>query len=146
MKQPGVLLVLVTFVVAVSFVLASEQYKNGKMKTTTLTGLNEVKSLGDPDGTGILKFTLKTEEGKFCYDLNISNISDPTSATINFGTRDSSGDVLITLQPPTLGSSADCVTLDADRIGDIIRNPGSYYVNVLNADFPEGAIRGQLGK
>jgi len=146
MKQPGVLLVLITFVVGVSFVVGSEQYKNGTMQTTTLTGLNETKSLGDPNGAGVLKFTLKTDEGKFCYNLNVSNISDPTSATLNFGARDISGAVLTTLKTPTQGSSADCVTLDADRMADIVKSPGSYYVNVENSEFPEGAIRGQLGK
>jgi hypothetical protein len=146
MKQPGVLLVLITFVVGVSFVVGSEQYKNGTMQTTTLTGLNETSSLGDPDGVGMLKFTVKADEGKFCYDLNVSTISDPTSATLNIGARGISGAVLTTLKTPTQGSSADCVTLDADRMADIVRNPGSYYVNVLNAEFPEGAIRGQLGK
>ena len=146
MKQPGVLLVLITFVVGVSFVVGSEQYRNGTMQTTTLTGLNETSSLGDPDGTGMLKFTLKADDGKFCYELNASNISEATSATLNFGARDTSGAVLTTLKAPTQGSSADCVTLDADRTADIVRNPGSYYVNVLNAEFPEGAIRGQLGK
>ena len=146
MKQPGVLLVLITFVVGVSFVVGSEQYKNGTMQTTTLTGLNETSSLGDPDGAGILKFTVKADEGKFCYELNASSISDPTSATLNVGARGISGAVLTTLKTPTQGSSADCVTLDADRMADIVRNPGSYYVNVLNAEFPEGAIRGQLGK
>jgi hypothetical protein len=29
---------------------------------------------------------------------------------------------------------------------DIIKNPGNYYVNVHNAEFPKGAIRGQLVK
>jgi len=146
MKQPGVLLVLITFVVGVSFVVGSEQYKNGTMLTTTLTGLNETSSLSDPDGVGMLQFTVKADEGKFCYDLNVSTISDPTSATLNIGARGISGAVLTTLKTPTQGSSADCVTLDADRMADIVRNPGSYYVNVLNAEFPEGAIRGQLGK
>ncbi|MBS1786273.1 MAG: CHRD domain-containing protein [Acidobacteria bacterium] len=32
------------------------------------------------------------------------------------------------------------------QINDIMKNPGNYYVNVHTAEFPNGAIRGQLGK
>jgi hypothetical protein len=144
MKQPGVLLILVTFVAAVSFVVASEEYKNGRMKTATLSGINEIATPGDADGTGILKFAVRSEGGRFCYDLSVSNISTPTAASLNMGTRDTVGQPIAVLQPPVTGSVKDCLTFDADRIGDIQRNPANYYVNVQNAEFPNGAIRGQL--
>ena len=38
-----------------------------------------------------------------------------------------------------------CLTgLDKNLLKDIIRNPENYYVNVHNAPFPNGAVRGQL--
>lgn len=38
-----------------------------------------------------------------------------------------------------------CLTgLDKNLLKDILRNPESYYVNVHNAAFPNGAVRGQL--
>ena len=42
----------------------------------------------------------------------------------------------------------DCTTtpLDRDLLKDIIQHPQDYYVNVHNADFPGGAIRGQMSK
>ena len=144
MKQPVVLLVLVTFVAVVSFVVASEEFKNGRTMTSLLSGTNVVDTQGDADGTGILKFTVRADEGKFCYDLSVTNISPATNATLNVGLRGTSGEPVASLQPPTKGSSADCVNLDADRIGDIVRNPTTYYVDVQNADFPNGAVRGQL--
>jgi hypothetical protein len=143
MKQPGVLLVLVIFVAAVSFVVASEDFKTGRTKVQ-LSGMNVVSNLGDADGSGTLKFTVRADEGKFCYDLSVSNISSATSATLNFGSRGATGQQVATLQAPAKGSSADCVSLDADRIDDITRNPANYYVSVENAEFPNGAIRGQL--
>ena len=143
MKQSGVL-VLVIFVAAVSFVVASEQFKTERTKTTLLNGTNEVDSIGDSDGSGILKFAVKAEEGKFCYDLTVNNISVVTTATLNVGARGTNGSAVATLQPPLKGSSSDCITLESDRLGDIIRTPTNYYVNIQNQEFPNGAIRGQL--
>ncbi|HEV8367790.1 MAG TPA: CHRD domain-containing protein [Pyrinomonadaceae bacterium] len=145
MKQPGVLVILLTFVAAVSFVVASEQYKHGRNKTTTLTGFAEVPTIGDPDGTGILKFSIGVEENQICYELSVSNIGTPTAAEISFGSKTEVGTVIATLEAPANGSSKRCVTLAADKIADLIKNPGHYYVNVYNAEFPKGAIRGQLG-
>ena len=144
MKQPGVLLVLVIFVAAVSFVVASEQYKNAGMKTATLSGLNEVRAVGDADGTGILKFSVRDDEGKFCYDLSVANIATPTSVSLTTGTRDDNGEPIAALQLPLSRNANGCIPLEADRISDIQLNPTNYYVNVQNAEFPNGAIRGQL--
>jgi hypothetical protein len=38
------------------------------------------------------------------------------------------------------------VALDKDKIKHVMQNPANYYVNVHNAEFPDGAVRGQLGK
>ena len=38
-----------------------------------------------------------------------------------------------------------CLTdLDKNLLKDILRSPQDYYVNVHNAPFPNGAVRGQL--
>jgi len=47
--------------------------------------------------------------------------------------------------PPTSGSSTDCATVDRGLVLAIIHNPENYYVNVQNAEFTAGALRGQQG-
>jgi len=97
MKQPGVILVLIIFVAAVSFVVASEQYQQGRMATTTLTGLAEVGHFGDPNGTGIFKYKVDRAQNLFCYELSVTDIETATSAAVHSGTRDAQGSSLITL-------------------------------------------------
>jgi hypothetical protein len=54
--------------------------------------------------------------------------------------------VVVPLSPPTNGSSSGCASVDPDLIKEIRQNPKAFYVNVHNADYPAGALRGQLGK
>lgn len=146
MKQPGALIVLFIFVAAVSFALASEQYNSGRQLKATLTGEAEVPGPGDADGTGRVTLTLSAGKNQICYELATSNIGNATAAHIHSGTADVAGPVLVMLKAPENGSSKDCVSLEQDKILDIIKNPDRYYVNVHNAEFPDGAVRGQLTK
>ena len=51
--------------------------------------------------------------------------------------------LLRTLGAPADGNSADCRSL-GQLAQEILENPEEYYVNVHNADYPGGALRGQL--
>jgi hypothetical protein len=50
------------------------------------------------------------------------------------------------LDTPKGGSAKGCKTADAAVVKDIMGNPANYYVNVHNAAYPKGAVRGQLTK
>jgi CHRD domain len=77
----------------------------------------------------------------------VSNIAPATAAHIHEAPVGKAGDAVVTLSPPpTEGSSKNCVNVDKDLIKRIRQNPENFYVNVHNADFPDGAIRGQLSK
>ena len=50
----------------------------------------------------------------------------------------------VTLDPPDDNDSDDCDSVSDDLIDEIRRSPRGFYVNVHTADYPNGAIRGQL--
>lgn len=137
-----VLVVLLSMLVAV--IPAAAQ---GRPFSTTLTGAAEVPGPGDPDGTGSAHITLNQGQAEVCFELVVSGIEPATGAHIHVGTADVAGPVVVPLTPPTDGSSSGCVSdVDPELIKAIRQNPENYYVNVHNADFPAGALRGQLSK
>lgn len=146
MKQPGALVALIIFVAAVSFVVAKQDGKNRNTITTTLTGANEVNSIGDADGGGIFRLTVKSEEQQLCYEMTASNIATATSVTINSDDRNTNDAVVLNLNPPANGRSQGCVASKPETLADISANPAHYYVNVSTNEFPNGAIRGHLGR
>ena len=147
MKQPLGLIFLILFVVGVSFAISEQDpQQGGRPFTTTLTGAAEVPGPGDPDGTGTASITLNHGQGEVCFELMVDKIAPANLAHIHVGAVDKAGPPVVTLTPPTNGTSKGCVPLEKDKIKDIMQNPANYYVNVHNAEFPDGAVRGQLGK
>lgn len=108
-----------------------------------LTGAAEVPGPGDTDGTGfaVVAFNGTT----LTYTILAQNIAAPTAAHIHTGAAGVSGDVLVNFNPQFIaGTAIGTVSVPADTAARIIGNPAGFYVNVHNADFPNGAIRGQL--
>lgn len=119
----------------------------GRPLTASLTGEAEVPVTGDVDGTGSAIITLNQGQGEVCFELSVQDIAPATAAHIHVGTADVAGPVVVGLDPPTDGTSSGCVTgVSKSLIKAIRQSPEEYYVNVHNADFPGGAIRGQLEK
>ena len=125
---------------------AKEKATGGRRLSANLTGAAEVPGPGDADGKGTAKVTLNHGKGEVCYELSVSNIQAATAAHIHQGPAGQAGDVKVPFTAPANGKSKGCVSADRDLIKDIMQNPANYYVNVHNAEFPKGAIRGQLGK
>jgi len=107
-----------------------------------LTGREEAPGPGDPDGLGRAKVTLHSNQ--VCFELEAHLIGAATAAHIHRGAVGVAGPILITLSPPTSGKSQGCVHADPHLIEEIRTHPAAFYVNVHNAEYPAGAIRGQL--
>jgi hypothetical protein len=118
---------------------------------TELSGAAEVPGPGDDNGTGVAQVNL-SKSGGLCFAIAVEGITLPaTAAHIHQGAAGVAGDIVVTLAPPepfgsgAVGVSAGCLT-DVSRsvLRGIASSPDQYYVNVHNADFPAGAVRGQL--
>jgi hypothetical protein len=130
---------------AVLFVLLSLMTlaAGGAPRVTTLSGAEEVPP-ADPDGTGFAAIKLNVGQETVCWKLTVENIAPATAAHIHSAVAGVNGPVVVPLSPPTNGSSSGCATADPALIQAIIDHPELYYVNVHNAEFPGGAVRGQL--
>jgi hypothetical protein len=113
--------------------------------TTSLTGAAEVPGPGDPDGSGTAKITINPGTGEVCWEIQVRDIAPAVAAHIHRGTADVAGPVVVPLSAPDAnGFSSGCATADKELAVDIFRNSEAFYVNVHTADFPAGALRGQL--
>ena len=141
------LMILAVLLSFSSFVTAQNEDQGGRPLSASLTGAAEVPGPGDTDGTGTVKITLNQGKGEICFELTVSNIAAATAAHIHEAPAGQAGPVVVTLAPPpTGGSSKNCVSADEDLIKRIRQNPENFYVNVHNAELPDGAVRGQLSK
>ena len=102
----------------------------------------------DPVHTGAGgSFSYTIDDDELCYTLTVRHLSAPaTAAHIHVASRSVAGDVVIPLDvvSGTDWTVDDCTTASPAVLAAIEANPGDYYVNVHNADFPGGEVRGQL--
>jgi CHRD domain len=106
-----------------------------------MAGSNETAG-GDADGEGRFSAQIDANRGSICYSLRASKIAEATMAHIHSGADGANGPPVATLK---LGLN-QCMDIDKAVLRAIVAAPGDYYVNVHNAEFPAGAVRGQLVK
>lgn len=117
----------------------------GTTYMASLTGATEVPGPGDPNGSGMAQISFVDETvDQVCYEITVSGIGATTAAHIHRGMEGESGPPVVTLEAPSDGEVSGCTSSSDPVIASIKADPRGYYVNVHNAEYPSGAIRGQL--
>ena len=108
-----------------------------------LKGANEVPAKGDPDGTGFVVVEFKAAKGQACWKFKgVKGIGTPVAAHIHKGRKGQAGPVAIAFGAAY--KATGCVKAPGATIEAVETNPNRYYVNIHNARYPGGALRGQL--
>ena len=134
----------------------SSALAQGSPLFAVLNGGNEVSAAGvaragDPDGFGSATVTfsnITATSFTLCYAVLASNIAPATLAHIHRGRSGVNGPPVVTLLLPagSPGRVAGCVVINNNLalLSQLRAVPAEFYVNVHNAAFPNGAVRGQL--
>jgi CHRD domain len=113
--------------------------------TAALSGANEVPP-ADPDGSA--KATVRIQGTQVCFTVSWNKVAPLTAGHIHAGAAGVNGPVRVlffgSALPGTLTLAHGCATTDAATTAAIVANPAAFYVNLHNAQFPGGAVRGQL--
>jgi hypothetical protein len=108
-----------------------------------LKGSNESPVKGDPNGAGLVVVHLNAAKGTTCWSFKgVSGIAKPSAAHIHKGKAGTSGPIVVAFG--TAYKASGCVKTAKGTIEKIETNPNKYYVNIHNAKYPAGALRGQL--
>jgi hypothetical protein len=131
-----------------------DRFLRGGPIAAAYTGAQEVPvpgkpAVGDPDGTGT--GTFRAGKQGLSYAISWSGIGQPTGAHIHQGAAGTNGGVVVDLFEipagvPTnvTGLAGRVSTVDPSLIKQIHDSPAGFYSNLHNAEFPGGAVRGQL--
>ena len=103
-----------------------------------LVGGTEVPGPGDTDGYGFANVRVTGSE--VCWRITVNDVEPIAAAHIHAGPVGVSGPVVVPLAPVDRG----CTEVPRRTARFIQHHADQFYVNVHNAEFPAGAIRGQL--
>ena len=105
----------------------------------TLLGKSETPK-GDPDGRGTAE--VKITGRRVCWEIKVSGVQTIVAAHIHKGRPGAAGPVVVPFGK--VFKAKGCTTTTAAIAAAIQKTPSAYYVNVHNAKYPGGALRGQL--
>lgn len=144
---PLALLVLATAGVCSAAEVKAKAPAASTMLKAKLTGAAEKPTPGDPKGSGTASIRLDPAKEQVCYELQVKGIAPATMAHIHQAPATDAGPPVVELKAPGPdGKSSGCVAAGPALLKGLTDNPSAYYVNVHNAPYQGGAVRGQLGR
>jgi hypothetical protein len=141
----GLLLALMLLAMLPGTVAATGTHGGTTFLATIMTGAEEAPGPGDADGIGSVVLALKPSTGTVCWAYAVRRVEPITAAHIHIAAPGAPGPVVVPLGASGNRSfSIGCTTVAPALVAAIVADPDAYYVNVHNAPFPGGALRGQL--
>lgn len=111
----------------------------------TLTGQDIVGGNGDADGYARAELTVSDELNQVCYDVNdMRGLGTITAVMIHRGGAGTNGPMVLNLRQANEGGWKNCVARAEWTEDALENNPSNYYFQIHTADYPNGAVRGQL--
>jgi hypothetical protein len=98
------------------------------------------KATPDPDGAGTAE--VKITGTTVCWEIKATRVGTLMAAHIHKGRAGAAGPVVVPFGKTF--KAKGCVKAPAAVAAGIKKDPSAYYVNVHNARYPAGALRGQL--
>jgi CHRD domain-containing protein len=130
------LMILIALVAAAG---ATASLKKGNSLHAALLGKSETPK-GDPDGSGTAE--IKINGRQVCWEIKVARVQTIVAAHIHKGRPGVAGPVVVPFGK--VFKAKGCTTTTAAIAAAIAKSPSAYYVNVHNAKYPGGALRGQL--
>jgi hypothetical protein len=133
--------------VAMARPVAPSAHTSGHTYVVPLSGGAEVVSgiEGDIDGSGTVELTVDTASKQICYDFSVSGVATPLMAHIHRGSKYDNGPSVVTLLTGPGAEMQNCVPWTEKWLSEIVAHPNDFYVNLYTTEYPDGALRGQLG-
>jgi hypothetical protein len=98
---------------------------------------------GSPNGSGLAVVSIEPSKGGLCWQFSqLKNVTAPTEARIFLNFSGASGRGGYLLGRPY--KSSGCIQLEPAVLALIESKPYKFYVNIHDAHYPNGAVRGPL--
>jgi hypothetical protein len=100
------------------------------------------------EGAGSFAARSNIGQGRICWRLNVTGLTDVTAAHIHYRTGPLAPGIAVPLALPVpfTGTATGCSDAPRELVKQILKGPGAFFVNVHTTTFPNGAIAGMLKK